>query len=439
VRLPPGASSSLVSTLQFLHDPFGSLERAARRYGDPFTIRTPVGRAVVTGDPEGVRQIFGADPLTFEAFGVDLLGPVIGEKSLLLLSGEPHRASRKLQAPPFHGARMRAYAEAMRTVALDEAARWQPGQPFVMQQSTQAISLRVILRTVFGLVEPAKMQRFERAVIEVIDALKPTFLFMPSLRTRLFPPWRRFERATQAIEQLVYAELAERRAGGGGEDILSMLLSARYDDGSQMEDRELFEQLMTLVIAGHETTAISLAWAFHLVHTHRAVHERLSDELRAAGDDADALTKLPYLEAVCHETLRLMPLTVNVLRKVKRPFTLKGWEVPPGLGVGASILLVHRNPAVYPEPEVFRPERFLERTFAPHEFLPFGGGARRCLGAAFATYEMKVVLGTLLRAHVMRSAETKPVKVVVRNTVMGPGSGVRMVLDERRAPARASA
>jgi cytochrome P450 len=238
----------------------------------------------------------------------------------------------------------------------------------------------------------------------------------------------RFQRATQALEQLVYAEIAERRArADAGEDILSLLLATRYDDGSPLDDRDLYEQLMTLVIAGHETTAIALAWAFHLVHTHPAVAERLDAELCAAPADADALTRLPYLEAVCNETLRLMPLATNIIRKLKQPFTLKGFTLPAGLGIGISILSVHRREDLYPDAEAFRPERFVARSFAPHEFLPFGGGARRCPGAAFASSEMKIVLGSILQTARLRSTETRPVRVVARNSVVGPGGGVRMM------------
>jgi cytochrome P450 len=426
--LPPGPASAILSTLQYLRDPYGASLRVARKYGDPWTIKTAVGRVVLTGDPEAAGEILSGDPDRFEAFGVDLLAPIIGEGSLLLLSGETHRRARKLLAPPFHGARMKAYAETMREIALAEAARWQPGQPFVMQESTQAISLKVILRTVFGVSKPEKLEAFHRGILGVISALKPSFLLIEGLRRNWWRPWVRFQRAAEVMEKLVFAEIDERRArGDSGEDIMSMLLQSRYDDGSPLEPRDLLEQLMTLVVAGHETTAIALAWAAHLVHTHPAVAERLDAELRAAPADAEVLARLPYLEAVCNETLRLMPLTTNIMRKLKQPFTLKGFTLPAGLGVGISVLAVHRREELYPDAEAFRPERFLERSFAPYEFLPFGGGTRRCIGAAFASCEMKVVLGSILQATRLRSAETRPVRVVARNTVVGPGGGVRMM------------
>jgi cytochrome P450 len=428
IPLPPGQKSAIWSTLQYLRDPYGATLRTASRYGDPFTIRTAVGRVVLTSDPEAAREILGADPGVFEVFAVDLLAPVMGERSLLLLSGEAHRKARKLLAPPLHGARMKAYAETIRDIAVAEAGRWQPGQTFVMQDSTQAISLRVILQTIFGVATPEKIEAFHRAVIDLIASLKPYFMFIKGLRRTWWRPWARFQRAMQAMEQLVYAEIAERRArGDAGEDILSLLLAARHEDGSPLEDRELFEQLLTMVIAGHETTAIALAWAFHLVHTHPAVAERLDAELRAAPSDAEALARLPYLEAVCNETLRLRPITTTIMRKLKQPFTLKGFTLPAGLGVGVAVLPLHRREELYPDAETFRPERFVERSFAPYEYMPFGGGARRCIGAAFASYEMKVVLGSILQSARLRSAETRPVRVVARTAVIGPGGGVRMV------------
>jgi cytochrome P450 len=263
-------------------------------------------------------------------------------------------------------------------------------------------------------------------------------MFYEWLRTRLWRPWVRFQRISQSVERLVQAELAERRARDeAGDDILSLLLAARYEGGGAPDDREVFEQLMTLLVAGHENTAIALAWACHLVATHPDVEARLVDELRGLGPDADpdAIARLPYLEAVCLETLRLEPLAPTIARLLKRPFRLRGHEVPAGVAVAASVIAVHRRPELYPEPERFRPERFLGASFAPHEFLPFGGGARRCLGAAFALFEMKLVLATILERHVLRSAERGEVTVRARNTVVGPRGGVRVTAAPRDSSA----
>jgi len=427
----------LLNTLGYLHDPYGSTLRTQARFGDTYTLATAFGKMVVTGDPEGVREILGADPDTFGALGVELLGPIIGESSLILLGGPRHRAARKLLAPSFHGARMRAYGTAIRTITRAETGRWPVDRAFAVQDSTQAISLRVIIETVFGVTTPERAARFHTALVGLIGALKPSFMFLTALRTPLWRPWVRFQRVVSAVEQLVYAEIAERRARSQvGEDILSLLIASRYEDGSAPGEREILEQLMTLLGAGHETTAIALAWACHLVATHAEVEERLLEELRALGPDPDpeAVARLPYLEAVCQETLRLKPLTPTIARMLVRPLRLRGHDLPAGVTVGASVLAVHRRADLYPEPETFRPERFLARSFAPYEYLPFGGGARRCLGAAFALYEMKLVLATILADHALRSAEPGPVQVKARNTVVGPRGGIRMTAAARRIP-----
>jgi cytochrome P450 len=443
MSLPPGPRSMLLSTLRYLRDPYGSALRLQQRHGDTYTLPTAFGKMVVTGDPEGVREILSADPDSYDPLGVELLGPIMGEHSLILLGGARHRSTRKLLAPPFHGERMRAYGATMRAITRAETSAWPADRAFAVQASTQAISLRVIIETVFGVTAPERVARLQPALVELISALEPSFMFLERLRTRLWRPWVRFQRVSQAVEQLVQTEISERRRRGEvADDILSLLLAARYPDGDALTDREVFEQLMTLLGAGHETTAIALAWACHLVATHADVEARLVDELRALGPDADpdAVARLPYLEAVCLETLRLQPVAPTIARLLKRPFVLRGHDLPAGVSVAASVIAVHRRADLYPEPEQFRPERFLAgRSFAPHEFLPFGGGARRCLGAAFALFEMKLVLATILDGHVLRSAEPGVVGVRVRNTVVGPRGGVRVTAAARPrvTPARA--
>jgi cytochrome P450 family 110 len=432
--LPPGPRSMLLTTMAYVRDPYGSALRLQARYGATYTLPTAFGKMVVTGDPEGVREILGADPDTYGALGVELLGPVLGEASMILLGGARHRAARKLFAPSFHGARMRAYGATMRAITRDVTSAWAAGHELRLQRSTQAISLRVIIETVFGVTDPARVAEYQRALVRLIEALRPSFMFVERLRTRLFPPWTRFQKITRTVEAMVYTEIAERRARPEvGEDILSLLVASRYDDGSAPPDREILEQIMTLLGAGHETTAIALAWACHHIAADPAVEERLIEELRALGPDPepDAIARLPYLEAVCLETLRLQPLAPTIARLLVRPLRLRGHELPAGISVGASVIAVHRNPDLYPEPEAFRPERFVGKSYAPHEFLPFGGGARRCLGAAFATYEMKLVLATILERFVLRSAEPGPVAVRARNTVVGPHAGIRMIAQPR--------
>jgi cytochrome P450 len=430
--LPPGPSLSLLQTIRYLRSPYGTYSAYLEKYGDPFTLPGPGGPIVVTGTPEGVRTILSAPPERYAAFGAKLLAPVLGEYSMMLLAGEPHRAARRLLSPPFHSARMRLYGRLMRDCARQQIEPWLASQPFPVFPAMQAISLAIMVRAVFGVTEPERVQAYEKALIDVLEAIDPSFLFIAALRRDFggLGPWARFVRRRERIEGLLLEELASRRREQQPkhDDILSLLLSARYEDGAPMSDIDIIGQLMTLLAAGHETTAISLSWALYLLHCHEDVLERLLAELRSLPDDADAeaVASLPLLEAVCNETLRLRPITPIIGRALVAPLELMGYQLPAGVAVGASILLVHRRADLYPEPERFDPDRFLTRSFSPFEFLPFGGGVRRCIGAAFALYEMKLVLATLLRSHRF-SLETKAEPgYAVRNTTVGPRRSILM-------------
>jgi cytochrome P450 len=275
---------------------------------------------------------------------------------------------------------------------------------------------------------------FAEAVLLAIDALKPSFMFVPALRRRFLglSAWSRFLRTRERIKSLFAKELAARRASTDERsDILSLLLQARYDDGTSLSDEELLDQMMNLIGAGHETTASSLAWAFYFIHRDPAIKERLLKEVNSlAGPfDPEAVVHLPYLEAVCSETLRINPVAPLIGRVLVKPLSLLGYELPPGIAVGVGILLCHRRADLYPQPDHFRPERFLQRTYTPFEYLPFGGGARRCIGAAFAMYEFQLVLYSILKRYSLRLVERGPVRSVVRNTTAGPGKGIRMIVE----------
>ncbi|WNG58114.1 cytochrome P450 [Archangium gephyra] len=432
-RLPPGPGNNLLVTLKYLRDPYATLLETARRYGDTFAWPGFAGKMVVTGHPEGVRTLFTADPDSYLALGAELLAPILGESNLILLSGERHRAMRKLQLPPFHGARMRAYGQLMLDVAREHAARWQRGRPIPVHRTMQEISLQVILEAVLGLREPAEREAFKAEVLSVIAALKPSFMFIKALRRPLLglSAWAHFQRKRADITALFADVVRARRASAEPrEDILSLLLSARYDDGRALTDDELLTQMLNLIVAGHETTASSLAWAFQLIHRDPAVKARLVEEVRGLSEplDPESVSRLPYLEAVCSEVLRLNPVAPLIGRTLREGLTLRGYELPPGMDVGISILQVHRSPDLYPEPERFRPERFLERSYSPFEYLPFGGGARRCIGAAFALYEMKLVLAAILWKYDLLPAGDAPVRVAVRNTTVGPRGEVGLLL-----------
>ena len=430
--LPPGPPFAPLHTLLTMVDMKRFFQACAERYGDPFLVRLVVGDVVVTGKPEGLREIFTAEPATFVPLSVAPLQPIAGDHSMLLLGGERHRQHRKLLMPPFHGERMRAYGALLQEIAHRSVAELSRGNPLTALHLSQMISLEVIIRAVFGVQQPERVRLFKEATREFLDSYTAPLTFMPPLRRPLggVGPWDRFQRQATRYEAMLEEEITARRASRAeGQDILSLMLATRDEDGQPMSEAELKDELRTLLLAGYETTAIGMAWALYYIHRLPEVRTRLLDELAALGPapTAEQLVQQPYLSAVCDEALRIHPVLPATSRKLVAPFTLRGWSLPAGVGVMASILLAHGDPALYPEPERFRPERFLERKYSPFEYLPFGGGARRCLGAAFALYEMKIALGSLLAAHRFTLAEDRPVPPTRRNVAFGPRGGVRLI------------
>lgn len=430
--LPPGPRSKLLTTVDVALRPLAAMSRWRSRYGDPFLCRTFNGTVVSTAEPELIREVFTAkDPELFVPFASAALAPFFGAESLLLLHGEPHRRERKLLTPPFHGERMRAYGEIMVEAARAAAAALAPGQPFLGLDLGQRISFEVIVRAVFGVEDPARVAEYTDALVRTLDAALPIFMFDRSFQKAPFGlgPWAKFQRASADVDALLYRQIAEvRPEAEQREDILSLMLAARYEDGEPMSDGHVRDELRTLLIAGHETTAITLAWALERIHRDPAVLERLLAELDGSDGSAEALAKLPYLGAVVDETLRLCPVVEVVLRKLAKPWHFAGYDLPAGVAIAPAIILVHMREDLYPEPTRFRPERMLERKPGPFEYLPFGGGHRRCIGAAFAHYEVRVALGTVLRGWSLALREPGPVEVVRRSITLGPKTGVRMAM-----------
>lgn len=438
-RLPPGPKRlGPIESLQGgAISSVSRLRQLAARYGDTF--RLPFRRQAITftGDPAAIRAIYTAPPDCFDVWGVNDSAPVFGSRSIVVATGERHRRARRLLAPHFSAASLRAFAGTIAEVAEAAGRRWVPGQPFSMVETTQAITLDVILRVIFGVRGEERIQRARAAVIELIASVRPIFILLPWLRRELggFGPWARSQRAERALNAILLEEIQARREGGvEGRDILTALLSARYDDGGGMEDAEILEQLRALLFAGHDTTALALAWAFVWLHREPRVLARVRDELEGLGraPSPDAYDALPYLGAVCQEVLRLNPPVVDVARVARRPFELAGYVIPAGEAIRPALSVLHARPDLYPEPDRFLPERFLERQFSPFEYIPFGGGVRRCLGAAFAMMEMKIVLGTLLRDHRLRLVRPERIEPVRRGFTMGPSGAVPMILEARR-------
>ncbi|WP_431971424.1 cytochrome P450 [Nocardia sp. bgisy134] len=384
------------------------------REGDPFYVRFPgFGAVLFTGTPAGARELFRAPTELLEPPRPNPIEPLVGPASLILTSGARHRRDRTLLAPAFHGARVRAYGELIQAATLDEidggttpwrpgkTTPWRPGTRIDSRAAARSITLRVILEAVFGVRARERRVAYTAAITEFLTAFSGPLLLLPALRRGAFgrAPWDRFVAAREHLDRLVQADLAERKGTARQDDcdILGLLLSTRYDDGSAPTDADLGDQLRTLLVAGHETTATSLVWALYHLHRVPEALRRLRAELREAGDSPAALPGLPYLDAVCQETLRLHPPVPIVLRRVTEPVTLRGVRVRAGDTMGLALPLLHSDPDTWDDAARFRPERFLDRRYGPFELAPYGGAHRRCVGASLADYELRVVLATLLR------------------------------------------
>jgi cytochrome P450 len=444
MTLPPGPSlPPLAQGVWFLAHPVHYFDRCRARYGDPFTLRLPSTPPVVMfAEPGAIRDIFTADEDHLRAGEATVvLRPILGPNSLLLLDGDRHLRERRMMLPPFHGDRMLAYADVMREVTERALAGWPLGRAFPLLHETQAITLDVILRTVFGLADGAAMDRLRDLLRRfVASAVNPIYLWN-RLQVDLgrHSPWGRFVRLRGEIDALLDVEIAARRREGATErsDVLHLLVAARDEAGAPMTDAQLRDELMTLLMAGHETTATALAWTMHRVLTEPGVRDRVRSELadvaRGGRVAAEDLGRLPYLDAVVKETLRLNPVIPDVMRLVKRPARIGGVDVPAGVAVAPNIYGAHRRAEAWPEPERFRPERFLGSRPSPYEFLPFGGGGRRCLGMAFALHEMKVVLATLFARAEFALAPGYGMRVVRRNVTWVPSKGMPVLVTRRAA------
>ena len=431
--LPPGPSLPRPLLLgRFILQPTSFLVDCERRYGEYFTLRLSDERTmVITSDPDAVKTVFTGDPERMHAGkNNEILRPLLGDRSVLLLDGAAHMRQRKLMLPPFHGERMKAYGETMRAVAERHVAAWPHATVFAAAPSMQAITLEIILRTVFGLDDPARLERVGAPLRRLLDASASQLRLLAlqitsSANPRPRSPWGRFNQLVAEADRVVYEEIHARRAqdAGGHEDILSLLLEARDEDGEPLTDLELRDELMTLLLAGHETTATALSWTLERLVRHPAVVERLVAERRGGADAA------PYLEATIKEALRLRPVVTAVGRHLTAPLEVGGHLLPAGVTINPSIYLLHRRPDLYPEPEAFRPERFLDDPPGTYQWIPFGGGVRRCLGASFALYEMRIVLQTVLdRVSLVRQDEADE-RVTRRAVTFAPKRGARIAVE----------
>ena len=425
--------------VRVLLDQFGTLEKYQKKYGEifysPKSSFYPAN--VIFSNPKAIEQVFTADPSLFE---VDKqsnapIKTLLGDNSLVLLDGIKHKRHRKLLMPPFHGERMKSYGKTMVEVTKEVVARWQVGQTIYIRDYTQEISLQVILKTIFGLDEGQRYDRLKKILVDWLEIfnsrLNSFFLLFPALQKDLgvLTPWGKFLRQKRQIQDILEAECDRRRQNPDtlGEDILSLLIEARYEDGQPMRNEEIRDELMTMLFAGHETTASTLAWSFYWLHRLPQVGQKCQMELGSL-DEAELtnIVKLPYLSAVVSETLRLNPVVAFVGRQLKEPFELMGYQFEAGTSLFPSIYLTHQREDIYPEPKKFKPERFLERQFSPYEFIPFGGGNRRCLGYAFALFEMKLVLATIMSNVELELLDNHTPQFARRGFTFTPAGGVKM-------------
>lgn len=436
LKLPP-----FLQLLYWVYRPIHLMEHCSRKHGDWFTLQFPYRQSfLLTSDPQSIRDVFAGDPERLHAGAANaILKPLLGSHSLLLLDGREHQRERKLLMPPFHGERIRSYGELMQSTTERLILDWAPGRSFPVHPEMQSITLEVIIRVVVGVQERERVAELKTVLADLLSASSsPTILFLAGIfgeRLRTWPRWSRpavynrfLERLGQADRLLLETIQERRNSEGDAGDILSLLIQAEDEEGRRLSDSDLRDEIMTLLTAGHETTATALSWALWHLANRPDLQSRVAAELREASSsgriDTGALTGLPLLEAVIKETLRLTPVIPLVGRSLQVPMQVASRRLPAGVVVAPCIYLAHRRPDLWEQPEHFQPERFLERRPRPYEFFPFGGGARYCLGAGFAFHEMRIVLAHILsRFKIQPSPEYRP-KIIRRGVTLAPSKGV---------------
>jgi cytochrome P450 len=425
--LPPGPRApAAINMARLVQRPLESLVSWRERYGDVFTVPLPIfGVGVYVSDPDAIREMLTGDQSDLHAGEANApLSPVLGDKSVLILDGREHLRQRKLLLPPFQGSAIQNFRTVIREVAEAEVDGWREGERFVMRERMRALTFEVIVRAVFGVTERERIERLRSALVSLID-MQMIFVMPNALRRDLgrFSPWGQFQRRLKAADALIYEEIARRRGEADLEDrtdVLSLLLGARDEDGQPMTDIELRDELMTMLLAGHETTATGLAFAFDLLLRTPRVLARLRDEL--AGDDDT------YLDAVVTESLRLRPVIDASERTLTKPRTIGGWDLPAGIRVYPAIVVVQLREDLYPQAQKFRPERFIDEEAESYSWLPFGGGIRRCIGAALAQAEMAEVIRTVVSRIDLEPTRTDPEPVVMRGITLVPRHGTPVAI-----------
>ncbi len=445
--LPSRSIPAFQQLFRWIINPLEYLHEHDRECGDIFTVNLSgaFSGVVFTSSPQSIQQILTNDTKQLSAPGSSnqTLKPFLGEKGVILLDGKEHRQRRQLLMPQFHGDKVRAYTNTIQEITRDVIQGWQVGETITIRKEMEEITLSVILETVFGLSKGERYDRIRNKLSKMTSLIESpinaAFLFLPWLQKDLgaWSPWGKFVRDRAELDTLIYAEITDRKAALSEQrrqsqetdrsDILSMLIGSQDADGNAMSDLELHDELMTLLFAGHETTATALAWAIYWINYLPEVKEKLLAEIATLGTEPDAMaiSKLPYLNAVCSETLRIYPVAMLTFpRIVNETISIEGYELQPHTVVMGCIYLTHHREDLYPEPDLFKPERFLERQFSPYEYLPFGGGVRRCVGVALAQLELKLVLVEILTSCQLTLTGELPVIPARRGVTLGPKGGV---------------
>lgn len=440
MALPPGPQQPKpLVTYNWFRRPYPFLDECAARYGEVFTVRlVGLPPLVFFSNPEHVRAVFSDDGETLAAGEFNRsLAPLLGDRSVLMVDGRDHLRKRKLLLPPFHGERMHSYGAAMVDIAEKAIARLPRGKAFALHGVMQDITVEIIVRTVFGFTEGPRFDEMVARTKRILDlaAWPPLLLPFMQFEARGYAPYGKFKKASAATDALIFDEIRMRKqTGARGSDILSMLLDAKDERGQSMSDQELRDELVTLLVAGHETTATALTWAFRWLLDQPGTFADLRAAVDALGPNpsVEAMAKCELLDGAAREALRLVPVIPLVGRVLKRPLELGGHELPAGTVVACSIYLAHRRPEAYPRPTEFDPTRFLGKKSSAYEFFPFGGGLRRCIGMAFALYEMKIVLARMLALTDLRLASPgRSIAMVRRSITVTPEQGLLVTMRDR--------
>ena len=433
--LPRAVSQNIREQWLYFNEPQVAATRLLKRCG-PIAPLHFLGRDhVFVLNADGARQVFGGDPANYDPYFKEGFISVSGPGTLWAKTGAAHRRERQLFAPAVHASHFRKHGDTVRSIAQHYINKWQPGQTIKAMDTTLDISRDVIIELVFGVQDGPLMDEGREILNQLRHAVVPIMVFIPQLQKRWFPPWNRFDRAKNRFTDWVNRLLTHRRTqGASADDVLGVMLATKHEDGSPMRDDEIRDELITILQGGHETTAAVLAWALYELGQHPEILAKLRAELENSGvvDDPSQIVKLPYLGAICDETVRLHPILAECARVLTAPLDILGHTIPAGNAVVISITAIHHDPDIYPEPYRFNPERFLERTYSRSEFLPFGGAHRRCIGAALSEYETRIALAEIvLRWDFETTAKDRDVR---HDVALGPKYGVPLrIIAQRNA------